>query len=258
MLSISILKHLNQLQQKKYRREFKEFVVEGIKGVKEALDNAEVILVIIDGKLREEPELMEIIKLAEKDEVQVEFCGRQDIGSLKTTETFPGVIAIVAQIEIGLEDIAKGPIICLDGVKDPGNLGTIIRTADWFGVKNILLSEDSVDPHNPKVARSTMGSIFRVNIFESNNLVNNLEWLKKKGYKLNGLVMKGDDLDKAKLGNKNDIYIFGSESHGIRGDVEKMLDKKYTIMNRPSASSGQAESLNVAVACGILLNCLKE
>lgn len=252
MLSTSILKHLNQLQQKKYRREFKEFVVEGIKGVKEALDNAEVILIIIDGKLREEPEFLEIINLAEKNEVQVEFCARQDIGQIKTTDTFPGVIAIVAQTEVGLEEIANGPIICLDGVKDPGNLGTIIRTADWFGVKNILLSEDSVDPYNPKVARSTMGSIFRVRIFESNNLVGSLEWLKKKEYKLNGLVMKGDDLNKAKIGNKNDIYIFGSESHGIRPEVEKMLDKKYTIPAGVN-NNQSAESLNVGIAVGIIL-----
>lgn len=250
MLSISILKHLNQLQQKKYRREFKEFVVEGIKSVKEALENAEVILVVIDGSLRDEADFKEIIGLAEENEAQVEYCARQDIGQIKTTDTFPGVIAVVAQDEVGLEDIADGPIICLDGIKDPGNLGTIIRTADWFGIKNILLSEDTVDPYNPKVARSTMGSIFRVNIFESNHLLGSIEWLKKKKYKFVGLAMDGVNLNKMELKNiKNTVFIFGSESHGIRPEVESLLDKKYTIPGR-----GGAESLNVAISVGILLS----
>jgi len=254
MLSVSTIKHLNQLQQKKFRNEFKEFLVEGVKGVDEALrSEAEVILIIIDGKLRDEIEMQKIIKLAEEKEIQVEFCGRQDIGKIKTTDTFPGILAVVAQSEIGLEDLQDGPIICLDEVKDPGNLGTIIRTADWFGVKNILLSENTVDPYNPKVVRSTMGSIFRINIFESNNLLTNLEYLKKRGYNLTGLCMNGDSIDKMKMNNDNEVFIFGSESHGIRPEIEKILDKKYTITGK-----GSAESLNVAVATGILLNCIKE
>ncbi|MFZ2978574.1 MAG: RNA methyltransferase, partial [Candidatus Magasanikiibacteriota bacterium] len=166
---------------------------------------------------------------------------------IKTTDTFPGVLAIVEQSEVELNDLT-GNIICLDGVKDPGNLGTIIRTADWFGIKNIILAEDCVDPYNPKVVRSTMGSIFRVNIFESEGIVRDLSYLQEDGYKLNGLVMNGVNLDKLKPGNK-EIYVLGSESHGIRPEVEKILDKKYTI-----SGSGSAESLNVAVACGILLS----
>ncbi|HBU06474.1 MAG TPA: RNA methyltransferase [Candidatus Magasanikbacteria bacterium] len=248
MLSKSIIQHINKLGQKKVRSEECEFIIEGVKGVGEALESdLEVLLLVVEGNRRDEKDLADLIKLAENRDVPVEFCGRKEVDDIKTTDTFPGVLAIVEQSEIELGDL-EGNIICLDGVKDPGNLGTIIRTADWFGIKNIILAEDCVDPYNPKVVRSTMGSIFRVNIFESEKIVRDLEHLKKAGYKLNGLVMNGTSLDKLKPG-KNEVYILGSESHGIRPEVEKLLDKKYTI-----PGSGNAESLNVAVATGILLS----
>lgn len=254
MLSKSIIKHLKQLQQKKFRKEFQEFTVEGIKGVEEALySNAEVVLIIIQGDKRDEREMDEIINLAEKKDIQVEFCGRKDIPQIKTTETFPGVLAVIYQEETLLEDLLNNqPIICLDNIKDPGNLGTIIRTADWFGINNIILSEGSVDPYNEKVVRSTMGSIFRANIFQSKNIVHTLEMFKNEKYKLNGLVMDGDDLNKMKTNTKKQVYILGSESHGIRSELEEILDNKYTIQGK-----GEAESLNLAVSAGILLSKIK-
>ena len=139
MLELSIIKHLNKLKQKKFRKEEKEFVVEGIKGVMDALNSEmEVILVIVDGKLRDEKEFEKIILKAENKNVQVAFCGRNDIDKIKNTETFPGCLAVIDQLEILADQLTDGPIICLDAIKDPGNLGTIIRTADWFGFKNIL------------------------------------------------------------------------------------------------------------------------
>ncbi len=249
MLSKKIVKHINKLGQKKVRHEEKEFIIEGVKGVDEALQsNAQILLLVVEGNRRDDEYFAELIKLAESKDVPVEFCGRGDVGSIKTTDTFPGVLAIVEQKEISLEEM-QGNIICLDGVKDPGNLGTIIRTADWFGIKSIILSEDCVDPYNPKVVRSTMGSIFHVNIFESERTVEDLGQLQEMGYKLNGLVMDGEDLSKMKSGGEKQVYILGSESHGVRDEVEKILDKKYTI-----SGSGDAESLNVAVAAGILIS----
>ncbi|HAO52589.1 TPA: hypothetical protein DCQ85_03955, partial [Candidatus Magasanikbacteria bacterium] len=96
MLANSIIKHLNKLEQKKFRKEAGEFVVEGIKGVVDALDSQmEVILIVVDGKLRDEKEFKNIISKAERQKVQVEFCGRNDIDKIKTTETFPGVLAVI-------------------------------------------------------------------------------------------------------------------------------------------------------------------
>lgn len=252
MLPKATIKHINELQQKKHREAAQEFIVEGVKGVEEALENAEVILIVMDGALRDEPDMHNLIQLAEEDELQVEFCGRKDIGEIKTTDTFPGVLAVVSTNDIGLEEIARGPIVALDGVKDPGNLGTIIRTADWFGIQNILLAEDSVDPYNPKVVRSTMGSIFRTQIFESKDLATSLNTLKTKyGYTVVSLEMDGDVLPQKllKQGNENTIFLFGSESHGVRESLEKFIDSRYTIPGK-----GQAESLNVAVAAAIVMS----
>jgi len=250
MLEFSIIKHLNKLKQKKFRKEEKEFVVEGIKGVVDALNSEmEVILVVVDGKLRDEKEFEKIITKAEKKDVQVAFCGRNDIEKIKTTETFPGVLAVIVQTEILSDQIADGPIICLDAVKDPGNLGTIIRTADWFGFKNILLSEDTVDVYNPKTFRSTMGSIFHLNIAKTGNLLKTLEKLKKEyEYKIYSLDLKGENHKNLKP-EERAIYIFGSESQGTRPELEKIVDKSYSI-----AGHGQAESLNVAISAAVIMD----
>ncbi|MFA7244796.1 MAG: RNA methyltransferase [Candidatus Magasanikbacteria bacterium] len=250
MLEKSVIKHLNKLQQKKFRKEEKEFVVEGIKGVSEALNSQmEVILIVIDGKLREEKEFAEIISKAESEDVPVTFCGRQDIEDIKDTETFPGVLAIIEQRESTMDNFEDGPIICLENIKDPGNLGTIIRTADWFGFKNILLSEETVDIYNPKTVRSTMGSIFHLNFFRATSVLKTLEKIKEEyEYKLYSLDLEGNDYKTMKPENKA-VYIFGSESHGISPDLEKIIDKSYTI-----AGSGEAESLNVAVSAAIIMS----
>ena len=140
------------------------------------------------------------------------------------------------------------PIIFLDNVKDPGNLGTIIRTADWFGLKHIILSEDTVDPYNEKVVRSTMGSFFHVNILESTNSVRLLNSLRQKSYMLVSLDIKGELFDTLQPIAKT-VYLFGSESHGIRSELAALIEKRYTIPGK-----GKAESLNVAVAAGIVMS----
>lgn len=250
MLSKKIIQHINQLQQKKTRTEDQEFLIEGIKGVNEALaSNLEVVLIVIEGNRRDEKEFIDLIKKAERKSILIEFCGRGDIKDIKTTDTFPGVLAIVNQPNFIIQDLIDDKIICLDGIKDPGNLGTIIRTADWFGIKNILLSEDCVDLYNPKVVRSTMGSIFRMKIMESNNLVSDLVYLQKNNqYKIFSLTMTGKNVNTLKSNNKS-IFIIGSESHGVRPEVEKISDAKYTISGK-----GEAESLNAAIAAGILMS----
>ena len=245
-----IVKHIGKLKQKKYRREYGEFLVEGIKGVSEALlSNFETALLVVDGKRRDEKGIAHIINKAEKKGIAVEFGGRKDIDLIKSTDTFPGVLAIV---EIPERDspglLNKKPIIILDGINDPGNLGTIIRTADWFGIPNIVISRGSVDPYNEKVVRSTMGSLFHVNIVDCGNLARRVKGYREKGYTAVGLDTKGKPISKAKLGAKN-VYIFGSESHGISEGLDALLDHRYTI-----EGSGSAESLNVAVAAGIVMS----
>ncbi len=252
MLSTNVIKHIHKLQQKKHRAEIGEFLVEGVKGVEEALkENAVVKMIFVEEIRREEEGIKEIIATAKSKKVEVQFMGRKDIGEIKTTDTYPGVTAIVEMRKIALPDILDGtPILCLDRVNDPGNLGTIIRTADWFGIKNLLLTDGTVDPYHEKVVRSTMGSIFRMKIVETGSIVETLKELKAKGYTLNALVLGGKALRlAATLAQGKDVYIFGSESHGVRKEVLELCDGKYTI-----PGGGEAESLNVGVAVGIVLH----
>lgn len=251
MLSEKIKKHFKKLEQKKYRKEFAEFIVEGEKAVLEAVNSDyEIIFILIEGNKRDDKNIKEIINKASKKDITIEYAGKKDLEKISNTETFPGVLAVVSQKEFFLEDFfdAKN-LIFLDAVNDPGNLGTIIRTADWFGIKKIILGEKSVDIYNPKVIRSTMGSIFHVDIIRIENTKNILERFKKEDFIINSLDLKGEKIEKLKLDkNTKNIFLFGSESHGINEDLEKTVDKSYTI-----SGYGQAESLNLAISAGIVM-----
>ena len=254
MLEKSIIKHITKLHQKKYRKDVGEFLIEGIKGVEEAINSgAKVVLVVVEGNRRDEKAMDKLIRLVNTNSIQLEFCGRSDIGDIKSTSTFPGVLGVVEEKYTELEDLLKTnkPVVALDRVSDPGNLGTIIRTCDWFGIKNVLLSEGCVDPRNEKVVRSTMGSIFRETIYVSTKIVQDLEVFKKEGYTIVTLDMDGKDIDKLKHTDKT-VYIFGSESHGISNDLKELVDEVYTI-----TGSGEADSLNLGVSVGITLSKIK-
>jgi len=252
MSTTSVTKHINKLHQKKFRKEFGEFLIEGIKGIAEAIqEDADIVSLVVDGKRRDEEDIAHVIRAATQKRIPVEYCGRKEVAEIKTTETFAGVLAIVAMPETSLDDLdAERPIVCLNKIGDPGNLGTIIRTADWFGVEQLLLSEGSVDPYNEKVVRSTMGSIFRTTVVESEDIVEDLHFLKEvHGYTVIGFDMASIPLTKMAVQKKKTVYVFGSESHGIEPAVEKLLDARYTI-----PGSGRAESLNLSVAAGIVFS----
>lgn len=253
MFSQSLSKYILKLRVKKHRREYGEFLVEGIKGVEEALKSKhEIVLLLVEGKRRDEPGISALIKQANTKSVQVEYIGRKEIGELKTTEIFPGVMAVVKMPEVMFGNLLKSgdPIVCLDKVSDPGNLGTIIRTCDWFGFKNIILSEDSVEPYNEKCVRSTMGSIFNVNIYLSTKIVQDLEEIKKQKYIVRILDLNGKDLNTIKP-EKKSVYVFGSESHGVSDGLKRLANEAYTIKGAPNRG---AESLNVAVSAAVVLS----
>lgn len=248
------VKHIGNLQQKKYRAEFHEFLVEGIKGVGEALaSGADIVLIIAEGSRRGEPGIEGVLASAQKKGIPVEFAGRADISALKTTDTFAGLLAVVACADCAPDDIRDGsPVIALHSINDPGNLGTIIRTADWFDIKNILISENSVDAHNPKVVRSTMGSFFRVRIFEADNFAAELKKLESAGYGIVALDIAGKNISELKRKRKT-VYLFGSESHGIPSALDELILERYTIPTNAQHEE-RAESLNIAVAAGILMS----
>lgn len=238
MFEKSIKTKIIKLHQKKYRDAFGMFLVEGKKGVEEAIAAKSHIEHIIFEEGRD-------VEVTIPNHTPVSYVSPKDANKIKTTETFPGVMAIVHKHPS--QEFVEGPVICLDRINDPGNLGTIIRTADWFGVTQILLSEGSVDPYNPKVVRATMGSFFRTNIQESTTIIADLETLQEKGYSLVSLDMHGAPLSELPKSDKT-VYIFGSESHGVHPELRERSNA-YTIPGK-----GHAESLNVAMAAGIVLS----
>jgi len=247
MLQNSTTKLLRKLTQKKYRKEFRLFIVEGQKGVAEALEHADVELIVVEESTIDS-DMGKLIGKAEKMDIPVDRANKKEVDMIKHTETFPGIMAVVHMDEVDLDEMmSEKTIILLDRINDPGNLGTIIRTADWFGINAIILSEGSVDPYNEKVVRSTMGSIFRTNIYQSEYMVETVEFLKKNGYSIATLDLEGNAIQTLKKQGKQAL-LFGSESHGLADELREAADQSYTI-----PGTGSAESLNLAMSVGITL-----
>ena len=229
---------LRKLQQKKHRRLLGLCTEEGEKGGFEAFEAGVVEVVIIDSKYKG--------KIPKQVEVYVATPG--ELKDLQQTETFPGIMAVCAIPEV--KSIGNGHVIILDRMSDPGNMGTIIRTADWFGIRDIVLSQECTDPYAPKVVRSTMGAIFRSNIILSTDIVQDVKMLKKQGKIIVALDMNGEPLEKLKSGEKYGCIV-GSESHGVDTQLLLIADQKIAI-----AGSGKGESLNAGVAAGIAIHAM--
>jgi TrmH family RNA methyltransferase len=243
MLSKQKIKDTQTLGQKKFRQQEKLFIAEGPKLVKEliAADASRVKEVFavkewITGNER----LAVNIAVTEITEMELERI------SLLTTPN--KVLAVVRQFDENYEIITKGKItLALDGNQDPGNLGTIIRTADWFGIDQIVCSNDSAELYNPKVVQATMGSIVRVKVVYTGLT----EWLaEQKDVPVYATALEGKDVSTVKKIQEG-IIIFGNESKGISPEVMQLATVKLTIPKK-----GKAESLNAAVAAGIMLSCI--
>ncbi|MEK7224162.1 MAG: RNA methyltransferase [Bacteroidota bacterium] len=242
-------KYIQTLGQKKFREQEGVFIAEGPKLVKELLEtNAAAIKEIYGVKdwIVENEKL-----LAKKEVTEVTEAELEKISQLTTPNK---VLAIVRQFDNDEDIDVRGKItLVLDGIQDPGNMGTIIRIADWFGIEQIVCSNDSADIYNPKVVQATMGSIARVRV-----LYTDLEeWLTgQKDIRIYASVLEGQDVTGMKKLNEG-IIIIGNESRGISETVLNLANVKITIPRkaRPDdpVGRGKAESLNAAVAAGIVL-----
>lgn len=258
MLSKNRLKELLKLKTKKGRKEKKRFLVEGKRFLKEALESnwmAELVLFSeIFERTSDEKSFLNEIK---KKGIEIIPAKNQIIKSLSDTVTPQGIIGVVQKKEfISQEAFALKKtltkeisfILALDSVHDPGNLGTLIRTADAAGVELVLLSEDTAELYNPKVLRSTMGSIFHLPIVEDVNLKNSIPFLKKDGFKIFASEVKAGKLyDQLDYSGKV-CLIIGSEAEGIDKKLVEISDELVKI-----PMYGKAESLNASVAGGIIL-----
>ncbi len=214
MVSKSQIKLITSLGQKKYRQKNGLFVAEGIKVIRELLNS--------DFQLEKLFASEAIFDVSEDQFILAEERELKKISFLKTPQTALALFKIPQQNLGILDDLT----VVLDGVRDPGNLGTIIRLCDWFGVKNLVCSQDTVDCFNPKVIQSTMGSITRVNVIYK-NLAN---FLQSQDLVIYGTFMEGENVYQKKLQQKA-VLVMGNEANGISPEIEKKFKRRYGYSN---------------------------
>jgi len=236
MLSKNEIKLITSLKQKKYRQQHQLFVVEGKKTICELLQS--------NLQLQQLYTTMLEFDVSDGLVAQISNNELKKISFLKT----PNIALAIFKIPKGLPIDFSNLIVALDDVRDPGNLGTIIRLCDWFGVKDLLCSLETVDCYNPKVVQATMGSITRVNI----SYINLEDVLSEhKSNNVFGAFMDGLNIYNTSLPNSG-IIVLGNEANGISKPIEKLVSQRIAI---PRFGELQVtESLNVANATGILLS----
>ena len=239
MLTKNIIKQIASLRQQKFRKELGLFVVEGRKMTEELLhsDFETTELYATEAFLSDHPSFADAETVSE---VQMEQMSGQD--------TPPGILAVVRIPKQGEIRTSSRLVLALDGIANPGNMGTLIRTAEWFGIHDVVCSSDCVELWNPKVVQATMGSLFRVKVWSA-NLANYLQKAKAESKAVYGALLEGEDLFQMQT-KPEGILVIGSESHGIRAEVLPCITHPITI---PRASGSVTESLNAAVAGAILM-----
>jgi len=250
MISKKDLKYFSSLKEKKIRSIEKKFIVEGNKTVFEAINSnypCEIILMTFQFAV-ENPNVEKILK---QRKLNFEIISYRDFYKLADTKNPQGIIGIFKAKSVKISEINSNSkiIVFIDEVSDPGNLGTILRNCDWFGIKDILISYNSTDYLNPKVIRASMGSIFHLNIF-NNISYDNIYSLKKTGYKIIISDLVGKNIFNFSYPEKF-IITFSSESKGASKNLKSIADESVTI-----PKYGNAESLNVGVVSGIILSIL--
>jgi len=235
------IKFIKSLQLKKFRDQHQQFVIEGEKVVTELFSQQKFTIKTIYYTNEFDFSLI-------PTEVESVLISNKELERISGFKKPNKVLAIAEfNLDSNINYAENNLILLLDNVKDPGNLGTIIRTADWFGITQIIVSKNTVELFNPKVIQSSMGAIYRIN-FHIKELSSVLTEFKNKNYPIYGAVMHGENVYKTKLKSKS-ILVMGSESHGVSEEILDLVSDKITIQN-----FGKSESLNVAIATSILLS----
>lgn len=240
-LSKNKLKYIRSLKEKKNRNEHRTFVAEGNKLVIDLLPYMKCQLLVAI------PEFLSKLDLANVEEV-IEV-NDSELAQASFLQNPQQVLAVFHQptneqeIDIDIDDQL---VLALDGIQDPGNLGTIVRLADWYGIKHVFCSHDTADIYNPKVVQATMGALARVTIL----YVDLSEFLDKQHLPVYGTLLDGKDLYEQDI-TPHGIIVMGNEGNGIRPEIEKRITKKLYIPNYPKGNI-TSESLNVAIATAIV------
>ena len=248
MISKNELKYYSSLLIKKFRQKEEKFIVEGLKTVEEGLnssykcDTVFVTPAFIDS-------FPEVISILKKKTGNVHELKSLDFQKISDTKSPQGIAAVFNKHypKKNINVLKEKIIVLIDNVSDPGNLGTILRTCDWFGIYNVLITDESVEYLNPKVIRASMGSIFHLNIYDD-IFANDLENLKANGYQVICSDIKGKNIFSYQT-NKKSIITFSNESNGPSEMIRSLANEFITIPGK-----GRAESLNVSSAAAIILS----
>lgn len=247
-----LIKLVKSLQQKKFRRQYGLYLIEGVRNSEAALSGrSEIDKALYSETLLCSPRGMALLSAIEKKGIPAFCCEEKILTLCSDASTCQGII-LLAKIPPQEEEMAvsESHILVLDGVQDPGNLGTILRTAWAAGIKTVALLSDTVDPYSPKVVRSAMGALYHLQILIIADNIGFYEKLQSLGYEIwTTCVEKGTDYREARKGEKWALVI-GGEANGVREVSYRYASHLLTI---PMAE--EAESLNVAVAAGILMFC---
>lgn len=236
MVSKNQIKFISGLQQKKQRLIHKMFVAEGVKVVQELLD--------ADFELHQLYTTEDDFKsVNDSKKLIVSLEDLKKISALTTASSCLAVFKIPEQKEL----YQSGLIVALDAIRDPGNLGTIIRLCDWFGIQQLICSNETVDVYNPKVVQATMGSISRVNV----SYINLEDFISTTSLPVFGTFMNGENIYSITLPQEG-IIVMGNEANGISKEVENSIQHRLTIPRFGTLQ--KTESLNVATATAIILS----
>lgn len=234
MLTNNETKLINSLVKKKFRQKYNKFVVEGVKNIQEVI-NSEILV----------SKIFTTEDIFNAPYIETEFITEQELKKISQLVQ-PNTALALCEIPQAKPIINKGFIIGLDDIRDPGNLGTIIRMADWFGIEQIICSKETVDLYNPKVIQATMGSFTRINI----SYVDLNEFLQEYPHEILGTFMDGESIY-SMIFPENACMLMGNEANGISKELYDEITKKITIPR--FGKTQQTESLNVAMAASIIL-----
>ncbi len=249
------LKELRELTHRKYRDESRKFIVEGVRLVQEAIDSDfKVLEAYYTPDINDHQGGKTLLHRITEKTGQVTQTTAREMELISETVSFQGVLAVMKQKQFTVESVltksnSPSVVVAFDGVSDPGNLGTMIRTCDWFGIQSILLGTNSVELYNPKVVRSTMGGVFHLPIATGVDLLSTISKAKSMGYTVYVTDLNGEThFDRVQYQNKS-LFVFGNEAWGVSDQVKELADIRLSIRRY-----GAAESLNVSVACGVVLS----
>jgi TrmH family RNA methyltransferase len=249
MISRNKAAYIITLRKKKVRDEEKLFVIEGDKIIREFLEAKAKVRILIAL-----PEFLNSLQVFHKQGIgEIIPATNDDLKKVSSLKTPHNALAIIEMSEPVRDpaDLIKGLTIALDCVQDPGNLGTIIRSAAWFGIKNVYCSEDSADIYNPKVIQASMGAILHVNVIYA-FLPELLERARKMSVKIYGALIEGESIYSYKLGSSG-IILLGNESKGISEELLPFITDRIMIPKLTDAQQG-IDSLNVSMAASVILS----